>query len=289
MAKKTPPKELTVGEQMAAAEERFMTSFDRTSALVQPPPTRTFENGECVRIGNLANVVILKKLFDGKAYLYRCDWRDNRNSNVTVEYRCEWWFDIEKLVDTSAMPQLMSQYKRYPAISSDLSSLLHRMHGGGLVCDPLYQRGYVWSEENKDALIESMFERLDIGAFLLISHAGFNHNNDHSLKEYRTMDGRTVHIPRCEDYTTAVVDGQQRLTTILDFMLDVRPYRGIYFSQLCRRDKMEFEQHSVQYRLIQEEQVREKDVVRMFLQSNRGVPQSAEHLAKVQALYDSMQ
>lgn len=38
----------------------------------------------------------------------------------------------------------------------------------------------------------------------------------------------------------------------------------------------------------EEEKVNEKDIVRMFLQSNRGVPQSPEHIAKVQALYESM-
>lgn len=285
---KAPPREPTHEEKMVEAERAFLDDFDRTQEEIQPAPTRMFENGELVRVGNLQNVVVLKKLFDGKAYVYRCDWQGKRDDPVTVHYRCSWWFDLEKMVDTSARPQLMSGYKQYPAISSDISAILHHMQGGGLVCDPMYQRGYVWSEENKDALIESIFERLDIGAFLLVTHSGFNHEGDESLKEYRTMDGRIVHIKRCEDYTSAVVDGQQRLTTILDFYLNRRPYKGLYFSQLCWQDRHEFEQHSVQYRLVREEQVKEKDVVRMFLQSNRGVPQSAEHLAKVQALYDSM-
>ena len=40
--------------------------------------------------------------------------------------------------------------------------------------------------------------------------------------------------------------------------------------------------------LTNEEQTNEKEILRMFLQSNRGVPQSPEHIAKVQAMYDAM-
>jgi hypothetical protein len=42
------------------------------------------------------------------------------------------------------------------------------------------------------------------------------------------------------------------------------------------------------YRIINEEETNDKEILRMFLQSNRGVPQAPEHIAKVQAMYDAM-
>ena len=287
MAKKTKEvKVLTVEERIAEAEKCWM--LDRTQEALIPEPTRTFAVGERVKVGNLKEVFIEKVLFGGKAYVYRCLWTSREVPDGTVKYQSTWWFNVEKMVDTTGVPRLMSQFRIFPASVSDIDSLLFHMSGGGLVVDPKYQRDYVWSEENKDALIESVFDHLDIGAFLLVRHHGYLHKGDETLRTYRTLDGREVQVPACEDYTVAVVDGQQRLTTLCDFIHDRRPYKGIYFSQMHPRDQIEFTNKSVAFRIINEEQTTEKEVLRMFLQSNRGVPQSPEHIAKIQAMYDAM-
>jgi hypothetical protein len=199
------------------------------------------------------------------------------------------WFDIKKLssYDTT-VPRLFSTYQRHPALNTSLDGIIHYLHSGGIVCDPLYQRDYVWSEDNKDQLIESVFDRLDIGSFLFVRHAGYKHKGDATTKTYRTLMGTDVVIPRQDDYTVSIIDGQQRLTTLLDFYMDRRPYKGVYFSQLHPSDRHEFEDFSVMLRIIEEDKVSEKDIVRMFLQSNRGVPQTPEHLDKVRAMYESM-
>jgi hypothetical protein len=279
---------LTAEQLIDSAETSFIRSFDRTPIELQPKPTRFFAVGEEVKIGHLKEVFIEKVLFDGMVYVYRCKWSDRDNPAGVISYRAEWWFGIKKFDDNEDVPQLMSQHRIFPAINSDIDSLTNHIYSGGLVIDPRYQRDYVWSEENKDALIESIFEHLDIGSFLLVRHHAFLHEKDESTRQYRTIDGRLVDIKRCEDYTVAIVDGQQRLTTILDFMFDRRPYKGVYFSQLNIRDRREFTNKSVQYRIIDEEQTTDKEILRMFLQANRGVPQSPEHLAKVQAMYDAM-
>ncbi len=266
MAKKKVAPPPTIDELKANAIAR-LTEWDRTPKSLIPVPTREFEVGEEAIVGALKDVVILEELEGGYAYLYSCTWTERDNTNV---------------------PRLFSPYKLHPCSNSDLSSVLHHILNGGLVCDPRYQRGYVWTDANKDALIESIFDRLDIGSFLFVRHAGFNHKDDESIRTYRTLDGRSVDVKRCEDYTVAIIDGQQRLTTITDFMLGRRAYKGVYFSQMNPRDQIEFEQASVAFRIVEEEKVSEKDIVRMFLQSNRGVPQSPEHIAKVQAMYESM-
>lgn len=287
MAKKKAPTPPPTVEELKAEAIARLTHWDRTPKALIPPPTREFVVGEEAVVGALKDVVILEVLEDGYAYLYSCTWTEHDKPPVT-QYRASWWIDVEKKRDTTGVPRLFSPYKLHPCSNSDLSSVLHHILNGGLVCDPRYQRGYVWSDANKDALIESIFDRLDIGSFLFVRHAGFNHKDDESIRTYRTLDGREVGVKRNEDYTVAIIDGQQRLTTITDFMLGRRAYKGVFFSQMNPRDQLEFEQHSVAFRIVEEEKVSEKDIVRMFLQSNRGVPQSPEHIAKVQAMYESM-
>lgn len=268
-----------------AIDSWYNEGYFRAQSALLPKPTRSYVIGEEVKLGGLKNVIIQQSLEDGMAYLVHY-LRVERDGNIEA-YGVWYWFDMDKKVDLSQVPRLFKDYRHFPAITTDLSSLIHLIQHGGLVCDPEYQREYVWTDENKDALLDSMFERLDIGAFLIIRHQGYHHEKSDELKVYKTLSGETVSILRREDYTNEIIDGQQRLMTIHDFVMDRRPYRGVYFSQMNGRDQAEFMCLSVQYRQINEDQVTKKDVLRMFLQSNRGVPQSLEHIAKIQAMYDS--
>lgn len=280
--------ELTPEQKIQQAQDSFYKDAEYTPSTLMPSPTRTFAVGEQVRIGALKDVFIEKVLEDGMAYVSRfMNYHRNEPTGV-IGYRVDWWFNINKFSKNENVPRVMSQHRIFPAISSDIDALIAPLHRGGLVIDPRFQREYVWTEANKDALIESIFDHLDIGAFLLVRHHGYLHTGDETLRHYRTMAGEDITIKACEDYTISVVDGQQRMTTILDFVLDRRPYKGIYFSQLNWHDQHEFMNKSVQYRIINEEQTTEKEVLRMFLQSNRGVPQTPEHMAKVQQMYDSL-
>ena len=63
----------------------------------------------------------------------------------------------------------------------------------GLIDNPDYQRGYVWTLEDKQKLIQSIFNRADIGKFVFIE--------DENYREYRLE----------------VIDGKQRLRAILDY------------------------------------------------------------------------
>lgn len=277
----------TIDELKADAVARLI-QWDRTPKSLIPAPTREFVVGEEAVVGALKDVVILEVLEDGYAYLYSCTWTE-RDKEPTTQYRASWWIDVEKKRDNSNVPRLFSPYRLHPCSNSDISAIIHHILNGGLVCDPRYQRDYVWSNANKDALIESIFDHVDIGSFLFVRHAGFNHENDESIRTYRTLDGRDVDVKRNEDYTVAIIDGQQRLTTIIDFMLGRRAYKGVFFSQMHQRDQIDFERTSISFRIIEEEKVSEKEIVRMFLRSNRGVPQTPEHIAKVQAMYESME
>lgn len=287
MAKNKVVKSTVVVDPKVAAINKLY-DWDKTPRSLLPAPTRSFEVGEQVIVGHLENVTILEKLEDGYAYLYSYQWPERNKQHSVTMYRASWWVDIEKNKDTSNVPRLFSPYVRRHVIYCDLSSILSHITNGGLVCDPLYQRGYVWTEENRVALIESIFDFIDIGSFLLLRNACFNHTGDKSTKTYRTITGELVKVKRCEDNTVAIIDGQQRLTTIINFVEGRWAYKGLFFSQLNIQDQREFLHTSVGFSIVDEDQTTDKEIIRMFLQANRGVPQTPEHLAVVQSLYDNM-
>ena len=99
---------------------------------------------------------------------------------------------------------------------------LHELHTENAInLSPDFQRGYVWKEnKRKSHLIESLMLSIPIPAFYL----------------YETGADSS------DDYEFSVIDGQQRLTTIFDFLDDkfrlssleylAAPYNGKRFSEL---------------------------------------------------------
>lgn len=220
-------------QQILDRERESFFRFDKTPDEAIPTPTRTFQVGERCMLGNLNNCVVAEVICGGKAYIIEHDVIGSHKSTVTPPERsflARWWYDVVKVGTRSAdVPHLMDPWKRPHLTVTVLESVINYLDSGGLVCDPLYQREYVWTERDKDALLESLFERLEIGPFTFIRHAGYLHAGDKSLNTYRSLEGNIFTIAKEDDYTVAIIDGQQRITTIMDFMFDRRPYKGIFF------------------------------------------------------------
>lgn len=82
-----------------------------------------------------------------------------------------------------------------------------------------YQRGYVWTLEQKQALIETIYLGLDCGRIIL---------HEHSVEE-QIKNVKETGI----GYRYDIVDGKQRLSTILEFVTDKFPdAEGNYYSEL---------------------------------------------------------
>ena len=75
-------------------------------------------------------------------------------------------------------------------------NLIDTVNFGGLDLQPVYQRGYVWNDDFKDKLIYSIIKQYPIGN---ISVRVLENKNDKGASQ-------------------EVVDGQQRLTTISNFI-----------------------------------------------------------------------
>lgn len=272
------------------ALDSFYT-FNRTSTSVIPKPTREFSIGNSVVIGNRTTCVVVDVLEQGKAYLVEMDppaLRDAQIDTQVRDYMAKWWFDVNHV--GAYNPTADNKFLPFDGVHltrSDLYGVFHRMDNGGIVCDPRFQRGYVWGEDDRTALLDSVFERLELGSIVIMNHHGYLHDNDPSSNQYITLDGRAVEVLRRNDYTASLIDGQQRLTTLYNFYTNRWQYRGVWFSDLSFSDQHHFLDTSISVRMFDEDKVTFKQVVKIFLQVNRGVPQTREHLAKIQALYDA--
>ncbi len=267
---------------------RHFNGFDKTPINIVPTPSRFFEIGETVSYGHLKNCVIEQVNDDGKSYLIKYEAK-----NESISYICAWWFDIQRSDICKDFDNdndsLFSQYHQVELYKQDLDSIFFLMTRGGIVCDPMYQRDYVWTDFDREQLLDSLFDRLDLGSIILISHRGYLHERDQTMRVYRTIDQREIGVKACDDYTSAIVDGQQRLTTLYNFWTDRFKYRGKLFSELSARDRHGFKQTQLSVRMFKEDHLNIRDVVRLFIQTNRGVTQSPAHLTRMQQLYNELE
>lgn len=248
---------------------------------------RSFAIGESVCFGGWQKSTVLEVFLDKKAYILECETiqlrhgREERNEGV----RAAWWFDLISC-RKEGNAEFFEPYRRGQVNSVPMESIFFLYAKDGFVCDPTYQRGYVWTDFDREQLLTSVFERLQIGSFLFVRKHGFSHKPEEGNIIYNTLHGDTIAIPKHEDYTLTVVDGQQRLTTLINFYLDKFPYKGKFFSEFNNNDQHYFRDFTVQHTILEENQITRKELLRLFLQVNRGVPQSQEHLDKVQKLYE---
>jgi hypothetical protein len=260
--------------------------FDKVHPDIIPTPTRTFELEETVVLGNLDDIQIKEILHGGKAYRVELT-RTGKNGKTRKpfanrEARIAWWFDLKKMdfADMDAT-EMFAPYLPGQLSTSDISSLKGLMVHNGIVCDPRYQRGYVWSLDDQVSLIDSIFNRISIGSLIFSRHAGYNFDGSDETVKYINLDGDEVEILRRNDYTSAVIDGQQRMTTIWRFITNQFKYRGHYWKDLSPRDHFQFTGTTVATRTFDERDVPYEDVLRMFIKTNKGVPQDEAHLKAV--------
>ena len=171
----------------------------------------------------------------------------------------QWWMDVEPLApieETSfARPRLHTQY-----MHNLLRFLLSRCYTRGLFDSPEYQRDYVWTLADKERLIHSIFNRMDIGKFVFLSYW--------SREELE------------------VIDGKQRLRAIMDFYEGRFAYEGKRWNQLSWLDKFSFLDLQVQTCELDTKHVKKADVLWLFLAINSGgVPQSPELVKRAQEMY----
>lgn len=83
---------------------------------------------------------------------------------------------------------------------------------------PPFQRPAVWSEAQKIRFIESIWNGLPLGAYIV----------------------NRIIVPLDNPYDNYLLDGQQRITAILDYVADAFPVLGQRWSELTKQDQTQF-------------------------------------------------
>ena len=269
MAKK-PEKVLTREEQIAKVLAKGHNDAD-LHKMPQRPEHFKLSVGDEVEIGNLKDCVVVGLSEDENVVAIEhhdltTPYGQIQDNGRVVNSNAWFWFQVipksstkdTDFIDESAGGKMLQMGGRR---NSTLDSLLHSVVRRGFWINEKYQRGYVWTDEDKTRLIDSIFKGVRIGEFVFIENTDKN------------------------DWTYEVLDGQQRLTTLIDFVMSRFKYRGYYWHELSWKDRHEFENLSVAWVELDGKHLDQKANAQIFLLTNiAGVPQTEEHLAKVKVL-----
>lgn len=134
-----------------------------------------------------------------------------------------------------------------------------------------YQRPFVWTLDEMQALIHSVYNRIECGKIVI-----------------RERGWKWLHSREDENecYWYDVVDGKQRLTTLQKFLNnEFADKLGNYFEDLSKQAQNQFTNHHLFSYNEMSESVTDEDVLKQFLSINfTGVPQSIEHINYVESL-----
>lgn len=135
-----------------------------------------------------------------------------------------------------------------------------------------YQRPLCWSLEDKQLLIDSIYNYVDCGK-ILIRNRGW--------KELEELE-KGGHELAWRD----IIDGKQRINAVKTFMDNEYPdTNGNYFKDLSEHSQRRFTSHQLFSYSELPESSKDEDVLRQFLKLNfSGVPQSKEHLDYIKSL-----
>lgn len=237
-------------------------------------PNRLFKLGDRVDCGHGDEYLVEEVLDGGKIYLIKGThskkenhWDKESTTVVSLFYRP--WVEVLPYHDgdfrsDSRISFTQKEDVRLNFFQSQVESLLHSYYGSyaGIDLNPDYQRGNVWGLEDKVSLIDSVFNLVDIGKFVLI-------------KLPYEEGGKGFEV----------LDGKQRLTALLEFYEDRFQYKGKFFRELSWKDRHHFLGFGISRAETRSEEITQEQKYKYFLKLNTsGKPQDPSHLQKVKEL-----
>jgi hypothetical protein len=148
----------------------------------------------------------------------------------------------------------------------DLMHLYNQIMTKEMNLNPFYQRDLVWTNEQKKAYIEALFlEKAEIKPTIILNWE----NHDENCYE--------------------VLDGKQRISTILEFLNNNFPiFDNIFFKDLSASDVEFITSKEVNYTRIEKlnnKNLTDEEKIELFLEINElGTKMSNEHIEKIKLL-----
>ncbi|UIW12636.1 MAG: hypothetical protein [Enterobacter phage ENC19] len=147
-----------------------------------------------------------------------------------------------------------------------VGSYLHWWKHKDLDLNPSYQRPYVWTQKEQDAFLTTLISGFPCGIIAIAVDSQFN-----------------------ETHWVEVIDGKQRLTTIIkvyegEIGIPMPDGSRLFWDEMPRHEQRAFENISLPALGLDE--CTKKDRLEFFIKLNfAGVPQSQEHMNRVLEMY----
>lgn len=241
----------------------------REGKISDPPEYRVYKVGDRVSSGAIEWVKILEVIEDGKFYKIlrihpETPYGVYHGHSFKISYQR--WTELNPYRTTEeiiSIPKVeVDDDISFQYSQRQLQGMLWTYYSSGIDLDQDYQRGNVWTPEQKYMLIDSIYKNIEIGKFTVIRRA-FRENID---KYYEMLDGK------------------QRLTALIEFYESRFKYKDMYFHKMHGRDQGHFESYSISY--SETEPLTPEQKYRYFLKLNTcGVPQDPAHIKKVEKLW----
>lgn len=252
----------TPQELIEKAYQSYLSLHPRASGTSRhrPPPHRVLAVGDRVEVGNLSDCYVVALHDEGQLVTLAAD-ADPKQAKTPSKYLTVHWTDAlpwQESVTTLAPNR--SVYLQLSFQNIMLEGLYARVLDGSCEDSADYQRGYAWSDADKDAYLKTLFEGRELGRFILVR------------RPFPLVD--------------QILDGKQRLSAIVELVTSQRPYSGVYWHQMARRDRVFVADRVINMCTVREESLGRAGLLELFLAVNAaGVPQTEEHLDHVRELH----
>ena len=246
-------------------ENELKTLMEEDTMGLISVPTVNYNIGDRVEYGRHYLTKISDILNDGK--ILELEIQVNKKDSekfLHFDKRYVSWIEVVPYSDKQKENFSVSEnYITFVSFSNThFSTILCYFYHFGLDLDVIYQRGYVWNLDQKIELIDSIFNNVPIGFFIL-NHRKFKYLE----KNYE------------------VIDGKQRISTIIDFIEGRFKYKNTYYRDLSKWDRCVIRDYSISICTLNE--LKESEKMEVFIKFNKcGTPQSSEHLSLVEKMME---
>ena len=217
----------------------YIDTYSHSKNVFKRPEIRDISIGDKCSFGNIHNCTILGK--NDVSYYVKIE------DNGKLRYDVIHWSQVveEKQRIAFENPRNNITYS-----NTTISNLLHKMFLFGCDMNPEYQRGNVWTVEQEEKLIDSIFKQINIGSFI--------------FAERYWCNGQKVIGDMYE-----IVDGKQRLTAILHFIEGKIKYNGLYYHEMHNYNRNFFEDSQIMVGEISfKNGYNKKEVIENFIRLN---------------------
>ncbi len=229
-------------------------------------PTINRKVGDRVRRGNIEKSTITEILDSGKIYKLHEVYVENNYGRPFTSERDAYvaWHDVSTYYEKQSNIPVFHKKDdiQIDYMQTSICHIYSIYYSFGLNLEPDYQRGYVWTPDDKIKLIDSIFNNIDIGKFVFI------HLDNYSL-------------PKLYE----ILDGKQRVSTIIDFYEGRFKYKGYWYRDMCNHDRYHFDMYHIS--VGNAKRMTKKQIYEYFLKLNTtGRPIDPEHINRVKKLYE---